>query len=124
MRAPCLWSSDLVDAHEGGSGGGTALLLARVLAMVTQRELGEVVVAEPFMGNCDIATAREGARSRGPCAALERGALTEHRTRPDLRDDLPVDLDPEDSVEQQHEVGAGLALMEDGGPRAHPVRPR
>src|SRR5688500_8434173 len=56
---------------------------------------------------------RERAQRRSALAFLEGCALAEHRARAHLGDPLAVDLDLQDAVEQQVDVGAFVVLLDE-----------
>src|SRR4029450_314502 len=74
-----------------------------LFAAARQRELGQLVLADLLGREDNEATRSDRSQRRGARAALERGALAEHRARSDLCHNGVVDLDIEHAVKQQEQ---------------------
>src|SRR5207237_9363893 len=72
-----------------------------------QRLLGHLVGG----GNRDPA-GRHRPQGRRAKSALEQRSLTQDGARPDFGDRLAVDLDSKHAVEQEEQLGTGLALLD------------
>ena len=70
-------------------------------------------MASPSGGTSATRAARRGSQGRRADAAFERGSFPHHGPGPDLGHLLAVDLDDEDAVEDQEDVRAGGALLEE-----------
>ena len=79
---------------------------------MTLRQLREVVEVELLGGRHGDAAGGDGPQRRGALAAFEHGSLAEHRAGAELGDRLAVDLDRQDAVEQEEQLGARCTLLD------------
>src|SRR5204863_4461908 len=87
---------------------GALKVLAAVLGELFERGAGDGVT-----GNDGHSGRRGRSQRRLPRAAFEERPLADERARTDLRHLLAVDLHREDAVQQEVELVAGLALLDE-----------
>lgn len=83
------------------------------MVLSVRRERLELGLLEEAMRDHSNSARRDGTEGRCAHSTLERGAFSEHRSGPHLRDALAVDLNPEHAVEEKVEVMALRALLDE-----------